>query len=130
MSERKDSRVRSIDVARLAGVSRSAVSRTFTPDAYVSPETRERVLKAAAALNYHPNAMARSLIRQRSGIIGVVSSDLQNPYYAKILEVLGTALRDAEFAPLVLFGDESAIVAASLRISNGALGLWAMTSHP
>ncbi|BCP52257.1 transcriptional regulator [Kaistia sp. 32K] len=107
MSERRDTRVRSIDVARLAGVSRSAVSRTFTPNAYVSPETRSKVLKAAAALNYHPNAMARSLITQRSGIIGIVSADLQNPYYAKILEVLGGALRDTGLAPLVLFGDET-----------------------
>ncbi|MBY5760247.1 LacI family transcriptional regulator [Rhizobium leguminosarum] len=107
MAERRDNRVRSIDVARLAGVSRSAVSRTFTPNAYVSQETREKVLKAANALNYHPNAMARSLQTQRSGIVGIVSADLQNPYFAKILETLGSALRDTGFAPLVLFGDET-----------------------
>lgn len=107
MGEKRDSRVRSIDVARLAGVSRSAVSRTYTPNAYVSPETREKVLKAANALNYHPNAMARSLQTQRSGLIGIVSADLQNPYFARILETLGSSLRDAGLAPLVLFGDET-----------------------
>ena len=54
------------DVARLAGVHRSAVSRTFTPGASVAPQTREKVLEAAAALGYRVNFLARSLSRQRS----------------------------------------------------------------
>ncbi|WP_171058705.1 LacI family DNA-binding transcriptional regulator [Brucella haematophila] len=107
MSDKKEGRSRSIDVARLAGVSRSAVSRTFTPDAYVSKATREKVLRAAKTLDYHPNAMARSLITQKSGIIGVVSADLQNPFYADTLEKIGTALQERGFASLVLFGDET-----------------------
>ncbi|MEY2537989.1 MAG: hypothetical protein QOG67_1729 [Verrucomicrobiota bacterium] len=107
MGEKKDNRARSIDVARLAGVSRSAVSRTFTPHAYVSEASREKVLRASEALNYHPNAMARSLITRRSGIIGVVSADLQNPFYAGILEKTGRALQDQGLSSLVLFGDET-----------------------
>ncbi|NKC05076.1 LacI family transcriptional regulator [Ochrobactrum haematophilum] len=83
-------------------MSRSAVSRTFTPDAYVSKATREKVLRAAKTLDYHPNAMARSLITQKSGIIGVVSADLQNPFYADTLEKIGTALQERGFASLVL----------------------------
>ena len=50
-------------VAELAGVSRSAVSRTFTPGASVSEETRERVLSAAEALGYHVKHLERGLLR-------------------------------------------------------------------
>jgi DNA-binding LacI/PurR family transcriptional regulator len=106
MEKDKNNRVRSIDVARLAGVSRSAVSRTFTPNAYVSPETREKVLKASDALGYHPNVLARSLITRRSGIIGVVSTDLDNPFYADILQKISIGLQNEGLASLLLFGDE------------------------
>ncbi|WP_226867037.1 LacI family DNA-binding transcriptional regulator [Enterobacter hormaechei] len=51
--------VTSQQVAQLAGVSQSAVSRTFTPGASISPATREKVLKAARELGYRPNAIAR-----------------------------------------------------------------------
>ena len=53
--------VTSIDVARLAEVSQSAVSRSFTPGASVAPETRARVLDAARKLGYRPNAIASTL---------------------------------------------------------------------
>lgn len=74
-----------IDVARLAGVSQAAVSRTFTPGASVSDETREKVLEAAQKLNYRPNAIARSLIRKSTRIIGVVVMRLSKPFYARII---------------------------------------------
>src|SRR5277367_637825 len=67
-SPRKKSRRRpatSHDVARIAGVSRSAVSRTFTDGASVSPDTRKKVLAAARGLKYRPNLFARSLITRR-----------------------------------------------------------------
>jgi DNA-binding LacI/PurR family transcriptional regulator len=59
-------------VARRAGVSQSAVSRTFTPGASVSEATRAKVMEAARALGYSPNAIARSLITRRSRMIGVI----------------------------------------------------------
>ncbi len=74
-----------IDVARLAGVSQAAVSRAFTPGASVSEETRQRVLDAASRLNYRPNAIARSLIRKSTRIIGVVVMRLSKPFYARII---------------------------------------------
>ena len=106
MAERLSVRVRSVDVAQLAGVSRSAVSRAFTPGAYVSPETRQKVLRAAEALGYQPNALARGLITQRTGIVGIVSTDLDNPFYAALLQTLAEALQGKGLAPLLLFGDE------------------------
>ena len=75
----------SYDVARAAGVSQSAVSRAFSEGASISKRTRAAVMEAAAALNYRPNAIARSLIRQRSDIVGLVMADLTNPFYPEVL---------------------------------------------
>lgn len=85
--------VTSIDVARLANVSQSAVSRTFTPGASVSDDTKQRVLDAAKALGYRPNALARSLISGRSRIIGLVVAYLENHFYPIIIEQLSRALQ-------------------------------------
>lgn len=95
----------STDVAKLAGVSRSAVSRTFTPNAYVSAETRAKVMAAAEMLGYRPNAIARSLSKRRSGLVGVVCSDLTNPFYAQLLELLSNALQQKGLGILLLVGD-------------------------
>lgn len=93
--------VTSTDVARLAGVSQSAVSRSFTPGATVSQATRERVLEAARKLGYRPNAIARSLITNRSNIIGVVVSYFENQFYPIVIERLSKALREHGFHVLL-----------------------------
>jgi DNA-binding LacI/PurR family transcriptional regulator len=80
------------DVARLAGVSQSAVSRAFTPGASVARETRARIDAAASELGYRPNAIARSLITRRSRIIGLVAAYLQNHFYPDVLERLSARL--------------------------------------
>lgn len=85
----------SFDVAELAGVSRSAVSRTFTKGASVAPETRERVLEAAAALRYRPNLAARSLITRRSMIVAIAVSHLDNLFYPSVVQEISE-----QFAPL------------------------------
>lgn len=87
------SSVTSIDVARLAEVSQSAVSRTFTPGASVSEDTRRKVMEAARKLGYRPNAHARSLITKRSRIIGLVLSYLENLFYPVALEQLAKRLQ-------------------------------------
>lgn len=86
-------RITSLDVARLAKVSQSAVSRTFTPGASVSEATRAKVMAAADQLGYRPNILARSLITGRSNMIGLVLSELSNPYYPPLLEQLSEALQ-------------------------------------
>jgi len=85
--------VTSIDVARLANVSQSAVSRTFTPGASVSDNTKQRVLGAAKTLGYRPNALARSLISGRSHIVGLVVAYLENHFYPIVIERLSRALQ-------------------------------------
>jgi DNA-binding LacI/PurR family transcriptional regulator len=80
-------RVSSIDVAKRAGVSQSTVSRVFSPDIKVSADKRERVLKAAAELGYHPSAIARSLSMQRTNIVGMVMANLTSPFYPYVLSL-------------------------------------------
>lgn len=89
------------DVARLAGVSQSAVSRTYTKGASVAPQTREKVEAAAAALGYRPNFVARSLITRRSNLIGVVVPSMANPFYSEVLEALSKAFEASGYRVLL-----------------------------
>ena len=73
-----------IDVAREAGVSKSAVSRALLGQGDVSPETVERVRAVADRLGYVPNAMARGLVSQRTQTLGVVLRDATNPFYGHL----------------------------------------------
>ena len=68
----KNSKVTSADVAELAGVSQSAVSRVFTPGASVSIKTITKVKEAALSLGYRPNSIARAMVSGKSRMIGVV----------------------------------------------------------
>lgn len=93
----------SIDVARLAGVSQSAVSRSFTPGASVSAETKAKVMEAAEALGYHPNALPRMILTQRSNLVAIVMGELDNPFYPEVLRLLIAAL-DCRGYRAVVFG--------------------------
>ncbi|OAN85860.1 LacI family DNA-binding transcriptional regulator [Sulfitobacter geojensis] len=94
-------KVTSVDVAALAGVSRSAVSRVFTPGASVSPATATKVRTAARALGYRPNVLARSLITGRSRIIGLVVAYLENQFYPEAIERLSKSLQAQGYHVLV-----------------------------
>jgi DNA-binding LacI/PurR family transcriptional regulator len=96
------------EVARLAGVSQSAVSRVFTAGASVSPETRAKVLEASKHLGYRPNLVARSLITRRSHIIGVAVPETVNPYYAAALEALSIAFARVGYRVLLFSSNPAA----------------------
>ncbi|MGB1236697.1 MAG: LacI family DNA-binding transcriptional regulator [Pseudomonadales bacterium] len=96
-------KVTSVDVAKRAGVSRSAVSRTFTADASVSKHTREKVLRAAQELGYRVNKLASSLINNRSDLVGIVASNMDNPFRALQLESLSRQLTSKGLRPILLF---------------------------
>ena len=81
------------DVAQKAKVSTATVSRVLANNAPVRPETRERVMKAIAELDYRPNLIARSLRAQKSAKIGLVVSDIRNPFFTAI----GRAVEDAAY---------------------------------
>ena len=129
------SKVTSLDVAEKAGVSRSAVSRVFTPGASVSKGTAEKVRKAAAALGYRPNVLARSLNTGRSRIIGLVVAYLENQFYPEAIERLSKALQARGYHVLVFMASNDneatqsvidelldyqvdGIIAASVGLSN------------
>ncbi|SBS31262.1 HTH-type transcriptional repressor CytR [Marinomonas spartinae] len=107
-------------VAKLAGVSRSAVSRTFTPGASVSAATRERVLKAAKELNYHVNHLARGLSHERSRPVCILGADLKAPYQASLLNAITKRLQEVGRAVMVInsFGDQESSEAAIRQTLN------------
>jgi DNA-binding LacI/PurR family transcriptional regulator len=85
MMKRMRSRVTSFDVAALAGVSQSAVSRAFTPGSSIAEEKRLRILDAARKLNYVPNSIASSLTTKRTNIVAVILGNMGNPFYVHVL---------------------------------------------
>jgi DNA-binding LacI/PurR family transcriptional regulator len=100
-------RVTSYDVARVAGVSQSAVSRAFRPGLSVSDKTKAKVMKAAKKLGYKPNAIARMLITQRSGMVAVIISSISNLVYPELLSRVTDQLSARGVRVLLFTLDES-----------------------
>ena len=135
----------SYDVARLAGVSQSAVSRCFRPGNSLSAEKRKVILKAAAKLGYEPNVFASSLITKRSNLVAVLISNLTNLYYPQVLAELTQRL-DEQGIRVLLFalqneGDAGDVLSqiwryrvdgaiAAARLTPEQLGLFARHRVP
>lgn len=81
------------DVAETAGVSTATVSRVLADKPHVRPEVRERVMTAVKTLGYRPNRVARSLRVQKSNVIGLIVSDIQNPFFTAV----GRAVEDIAY---------------------------------
>jgi LacI family transcriptional regulator len=96
------SSVTSHDVARLAGLSQSTVSRALRDDPRVAVVTRERVRAAAASLGYVPNASARNLVLRKTRMIGMLVTDISNPYYPNLIAPLHDELASLNYR-MVLF---------------------------
>lgn len=94
------------DVARAAGVSKSAVSRAFN-GGLVSEDARARIFEAARLLKYRPSLTARSLTTNRSGLIGVAITHLDNQFYPEVIEHISDRLREEKYR-LVLFVTQGA----------------------
>jgi DNA-binding LacI/PurR family transcriptional regulator len=95
----------STDVARLAGVSQSAVSRAFSEGKSVSEETSRKVFEAARKLGYSPNFIPRILLKHRSHLVAVVIGGISNPFYAVALEEFTKALQKAGYQVLLVHVD-------------------------
>lgn len=90
------------EVAKKAGVSRSAVSRAFTPGASIAPETRDKVMQAALELGYHVNDLARGLLANRSRLVGLVVTKPEVGFRAHLVSALTRALVLRGSVPLVI----------------------------
>jgi DNA-binding LacI/PurR family transcriptional regulator len=90
------------DVAERAGVSRSAVSRTFTAGASVSAKTRAKVEAAAKRLGYAPNALASSLTTGRTKLIGLIANNFHNPLILEVFDLFTRGCRTGALRPLLV----------------------------
>ena len=77
-----------VDVAKLAGVTPTTVSRVINNRGYISEKTRNKVYGAMDELGYQPNEIARSLTKQKSNTIGVIVPHISHPYFAKLISNL------------------------------------------
>lgn len=114
------------DVAREAGLSVGTVSRVLNNRGYISEDTKRSVREAMARLNYQPNAMARSLSKQSSSMIGVIVPSISHPYFAKVLSCLESAAREQNYQ-LLLFCSQGKVAREEeyvrVCVSNRVAGL-------
>lgn len=104
------------EVAEKAGVSRSAVSRSFTDGASVSAKTREKVQAVARELGYQPNALASSLTTGRTKLIGLVSDNFHNPVFLEVFDLFTRSLQDRGLRPLLVNLSNEKNPASTLRM--------------
>ena len=109
-------RVTANDVAKLAGVSQSSVSRVYFEGASVSKRTREKVLGAAKELGYRPNEFARSFITNQTKIIGLVMKGIQNPFYPQVLKQFTTAFKKLGYSILFVYTNNDEIQKEDIEI--------------
>ncbi|NOY55631.1 MAG: LacI family transcriptional regulator [Actinobacteria bacterium] len=94
-----------LDVADEAGVSKSLVSLVMRGSGRVSPSSRKAVLEAAKKLGYLPNAAARTMVRQRSNVIGAMVSNLHNPFFTDVIAGIDVAVMDAGYRSILTTGN-------------------------
>jgi len=119
-------------VAQKAGVSTSTVSRVLNNLEIVKTSTRSRVLKAAEELNYHPNLHARSLARGKSRILGIIVSNMENPFFLDIYRTLESDAHAQGLEVVVANTDyrsEQLLASVQLMIGLRVAGLAAIVSE-
>lgn len=95
------------DIAREAGISTTTVSRALNNKDAINPLTRKRILKLAREMGYTPNAMARGLKTSRSATIGVVITDISDPFFAPIIKGIEKAARQEGYHLILSNTDEN-----------------------
>ena len=95
------------DVAKEAGVSTATVSRVLAQKPYVSAEVQARVMAAVEKLGYRPNRVARSLRAQQSNTIGLIVSDIRNPYFTDVSRAVEDTAYEHGYAVYLCNTDES-----------------------
>ncbi len=72
------------DIAKIAGVSCATISRALNDSTEINPETRERIREICQREGYHTNSLARSLVSNRTGVIGLILPDISKPFYSEV----------------------------------------------
>ncbi len=104
------------DVARRAGVSKATAARVLGGYGTVSDRVREAVTAAARSLDYRPNELARSMTTGRSGTIGVVVGDIENPFFSLAVRGIADVARQAGFTVILInSGEDVAAEKAAIR---------------
>ena len=98
--------VRLKDIAMVAGVSESTVSLALNDKKVVNEKTREQIKEIALSLGYSPNAIAKSLVRKRSGTIGLVVPDIENPYFGRLVRCVDEVLMQRKYHLIVATSNE------------------------
>lgn len=108
-----------VDVARHAGVSTKTVSRVLNGEPHVTDDVKRRVREAAAAINYHPNMLARALVQRRSHLIGLVYENPSPSYVVDLQMGVLHRLRDEHYRlvviPIASIAEHEADVVGLLR---------------
>ena len=113
--------VTSRDVARVAGVSQATVSRVLNGIQTVDPQMRARVEDALRVLEYVPNASAKSMRTSKSGVIGVVASEILNPYFPRLLDALTREARSRGHGVMVWNDGDPAAPMAQEAVAAGVV---------
>ncbi len=92
------------DVAKKAGVSKTLVSRVLNNQSGVGPESKKRIMAAMQELQYKPNALARSLVLQRTNVIGVILDSLTEPYFFDVIRGLEDKVKENQFRAIFCSG--------------------------
>lgn len=120
------------NVARRAKVSTATVSRVLNENGAVKGTTRARVLKAIAELNYHPNLHARSLAEGKSRSIGMIVSNLENPFFLDIYKTVESDAHASGYEVIVANTDyrsEQLVSSIRLMIGRRVAGLAVVVSE-
>jgi LacI family transcriptional regulator len=114
------------EIARLAGVSQSTVSRVLNGSAVVASDKRDAVLRVMEELNYRPNAAAQELVSGKTYTIGVLTRHLGSPYFGEILRGIAQGIQSSSYYPIIALGGEMAnedIKALELLLARRVDGL-------
>jgi DNA-binding LacI/PurR family transcriptional regulator len=121
-----------VDIARIAEVSPSTVSRALQDHPRISPERRAEIQRLAETLGYRPNQMARGLVTGRSHMLGAVVTDVTDPFVAEVLKGAEAAARDAGYGLLFAMSNRNPgqeLVAAETLLDHDVDGLIVISSR-
>lgn len=121
-----------IDIARLAQVSPSTVSRALQDSPRISPERRAEIQALAERLGYRPSQVARGLVTGRTHTLGVVASDVTDPFVAEVLKGVEAAAREAGYGILIAMSNRNPaeeVEAAEVLLDHQVDGLIVISSR-